>query len=179
MYLVTLSGNFLLILMVRNNSHLHTPMYFFLTNLSIIDICFSSTVVPRMLVNTVSQDKSISFLGCATQMYFHLALGDVECLILTVMAFDRFIAICKPLRYVMILSKQLRVRLAIVSWFLDFENSLFQAMFTFQLPFCKSNVIDYFFCEIPPLLRLSCKDVYLNQVAEITATAFLPLLQSS
>ncbi|XP_077309950.1 olfactory receptor 5AS1-like [Lithobates pipiens] len=171
MYMVTLSGNCLLIIMVRLNSRLQTPMYFFLTNLAIIDICFSSAVVPRILVNTISQDKTISFLGCAAQMYFHLALGGAECLILTVMAFDRYIAICKPLQYNTIMDKKLCLCLAIASWFLGFNNSIIQATFTFQLPFCKSNVIDHFFCEIPPLLRLSCKDIHLNQVAGIIATA--------
>ncbi|XP_073453759.1 olfactory receptor 5AS1-like [Aquarana catesbeiana] len=170
MYMVTLSGNCLLIIMVRLNSRLQNPMYFFLTNLAIIDICFSSAVVPRILVNTISQDKTISFLGCAAQMYFHLALGGAECLILTVMAFDRYIAICKPLQYNTIMDKKLCLCLAIASWFLGFNNSIIQATFTFQLPFCKSNVIDHFFCEIPPLLRLSCKDIHLNQVAGIIAT---------
>ncbi|XP_068110947.1 olfactory receptor 2G3-like [Hyperolius riggenbachi] len=170
MYVVTLSANFLLIIVVQLNPRLQTPMYFFLTNLSIIDICFSSTVVPRILVNTISQDRSISFLGCAAQMYFHLALGGVECLILTVMAFDRYTAICKPLQYNRIMSKQLCLRLAIVSWMLGFQNSIIQAVFTFQLPFCKSNVIDHFFCEIPPLLRLSCKDIYLNELSGFIAT---------
>ncbi|KAM4013501.1 olfactory receptor 13C4-like [Anomaloglossus baeobatrachus] len=118
-YTITLTGNVLLIVVVRVNSQLHTPMYFFLSNLSFIDICFSSTIVPKLLINTLSQDKSISFLGCASQMYFSLALGATECITLAVMAYDRYVAICNPLRYQIIMNT--------------------------KLPYCKSHHVNHFF----------------------------------
>ncbi|XP_075049346.1 olfactory receptor-like protein OLF1 isoform X2 [Mixophyes fleayi] len=164
-YSITLSGNVLLIVVVRADSQLHTPMYFFLSNLSFIDICFSSTIVPKILVNTLAQDKRISFLGCASQMYFSLALGATECIILAVMAYDRYVAICNPLRYQMIMNKRLCLCLAAGSWTVSFLNSVIHAVFTFQLPYCKSNQVNHFFCEMPPLFRLSCKDTLFNEVA--------------
>ncbi|XP_071972488.1 olfactory receptor 5AR1-like [Engystomops pustulosus] len=165
MYTTTLSGNLLLIIMVRLHSSLQTPMYFFLSNLACIDICFSSTIVPKLLADTISYDKEISFLGCATQMYFHLALGATECLILAVMAYDRYIAICKPLQYNTIIDKKLCLYLAAGSWTVSFLISVVHAAFTFQLPYCKSNQINHYFCEMPPLFRLSCKDTWLNEIA--------------
>uniref|UniRef100_A0A8C5R0C1 Olfactory receptor n=1 Tax=Leptobrachium leishanense TaxID=445787 RepID=A0A8C5R0C1_9ANUR len=164
-YAVTLSGNLLLITVVRIDSHLHTPMYFFLTNLSLIDICFSSTIVPKILVNTLATDKSITFLGCAAQMYFSLALGATECIILAVMAYDRYVAICNPLRYTTIMNKRLCLSLASGSWSISFLNSAMHASFTFQLPYCKSNHVNHFFCEMPPLFRLACRDTLFNEIA--------------
>ncbi|CAI9608293.1 unnamed protein product [Staurois parvus] len=164
-YTITLSGNVLLIVLVRIDSQLHTPMYFFLTNLSFIDICFSSTIVPKILVNTFSQDKSISFLGCASQMYFSLALGATECIILAVMAYDRYVAICNPLQYQIIMHKQICISLAAFSWILSFLNSVVHAVLTFRLPYCKSKLVNHFFCEMPPLFQLACKDTLFNEVA--------------
>ncbi|XP_075700700.1 olfactory receptor 5V1-like [Rhinoderma darwinii] len=166
MYLLILSGNLLLIIVVRCNSRLQTPMYFFLSNLSFVDICFSSTVVPKMLVNTLSRDRSISYSGCAAQMYFHLALGATECLILAVMAYDRYTAICKPLQYTIIMNKNLCLSLVGGCWAMSFLNSFILTFFTFQLPYCRSNLVSHFFCEMPPLLRLSCRDIWFNEVAE-------------
>ncbi|XP_053575908.1 olfactory receptor 1361-like [Bombina bombina] len=143
-YIVTLSGNILLIIVVRIDNRLHTPMYFFLSNLSFIDICFSSTTVPKILVNTLSQDKSISFFGCAAQMYFSLALGATECIILAVMAYDRYIAICKPLHYTTIMNKVVCICLAATSWIVSFLNALLHAFLTFRLPYCKSNHVNHF-----------------------------------
>ncbi|XP_071972430.1 olfactory receptor 5AP2-like [Engystomops pustulosus] len=164
-YTITLSGNVLLIAVVRVNSHLHTPMYFFLSNLSVIDICFSSTIVPKLLVNTLSQDKSISFLGCASQMYFSLALGATECITLAVMAYDRYVAICNPLRYQIIIHKKLCVCLVVFSWTVSFLNAIIHAALTFKLPYCKSHHVNHFFCEMPPLFKLSCRDTLFNEVA--------------
>ncbi|KAM3920472.1 olfactory receptor 5V1-like [Leptodactylus fuscus] len=165
MYTATLSGNLLLIIVVRLNSRLQTPMYFFLSNLAFIDICFSTTIVPKILANTISGNKEISFLGCATQMYFHLALGATECLILAAMAYDRYIAICRPLQYNTIIDKKLCQSLAAGSWTFSFLNSVIHAVFTFQLPYCKSNKVNHYFCEMPPLFRLSCKDTWFNEIA--------------
>ncbi|KAM3920461.1 olfactory receptor-like protein OLF1 [Leptodactylus fuscus] len=164
-YTITLSGNVLLLVVVRVNSHLHTPMYFFLSNLSVIDICFSSTIVPKLLKNTLSRDKSISFLGCAAQMYFSLALGATECITLAVMAYDRYVAICNPLRYQIIMHKTLCIGLAVFSWTVSFLNAVLHAILTFQLPYCKSHHVHHFFCEMPPLFKLSCQDTLFNEVA--------------
>ncbi|KAG8544735.1 hypothetical protein GDO81_021992 [Engystomops pustulosus] len=175
MYVITLSGNLVLIIVVRLNLRLQTPMYFFLSNLSLIDICFSSTVVPKILSNTISRDRSISFVGCATQMYFHLALGGTECLLLAVMAYDRYTAICNPLHYTTIIDKRLCVGMVTGCWVLSFVNSFILTFLTFQLPYCKSNLISHFFCEMPPLFRLSCQDIWLNEVAEYISGAFVAL----
>ncbi|XP_068110955.1 olfactory receptor 5V1-like [Hyperolius riggenbachi] len=165
MYLATVTGNVLIIIVVRSNSKLNTAMYFFISNLSFVDLCFSSAIVPKLLVNTLAKDKSISFLGCATQMYFHLALGGTECVLLAIMAFDRYVAICNPLRYNTIMSKQICIQLAVGTWCANFINSISHAFFTFQLPFCRTNHVNHYFCEMPPLFRLSCKDTLTNEIA--------------
>ncbi|KAM5129402.1 olfactory receptor-like protein OLF3 [Mantella aurantiaca] len=165
MYMLTILWNVLIIIIVRYGTQLQTPMYFFLCNLSIIDLCFSTTIVPKLLINTLSEDKSISFLGCAVQMYFHLALGGTECLILAIMAYDRYIAICNPLCYYIIMNMRLCVILSAVSWLFNFLNSIFYAVITFQLPYCRSNHVNHYFCEMPPLFRLSCKDTLSNEIA--------------
>ncbi|KAM4690468.1 olfactory receptor 5V1-like [Rhinophrynus dorsalis] len=165
MYIVTILGNILIIVVVRIDSRLHTPMYFFLSNLSFIDLCFSSTIVPRLLINTLAEDKSISFLGCATQMYFHLALGGTECVILAIMAYDRYVAICNPLRYNTIMNKKICVHLAVGTWSANFINSVSHAFFTFNLPYCHSNHVNHYFCEMPPLFHLSCRDTLMNEIA--------------
>ncbi|XP_072284792.1 olfactory receptor 5V1-like [Pyxicephalus adspersus] len=164
MYIITLSGNLLLILVVRINPTLQTPMYFFLSNLSIIDICFSSSVVPKFLVNTLSEDKSISLLECAVQMYIHLAMGACESILLAVMAYDRFIAICKPLHYKVIMNGKVCFGLAAMAWSVGFLNSFILVIPTLQLPLCRSNLIDHFFCEIPPFLQMSCTDTRINVI---------------
>ncbi|KAM4690469.1 olfactory receptor 5AR1-like [Rhinophrynus dorsalis] len=165
MYIVTILGNILIIVVVRIDSRLHTPMYFFLSNLSFIDLCFSSTIVPRLLINTLAEDKSISFLGCATQMYFHLALGGTECVILAIMAYDRYVAICNPLRYNTIMNKKICVHLAVGTWSANFINSVSHAFLTFTLPYCHSNLVNHYFCEMPPLFHLSCRDTLQSEIA--------------
>ncbi|XP_068110949.1 olfactory receptor 5AP2-like [Hyperolius riggenbachi] len=172
MYMVTLSGNLLLITLVILHHALHTPMYFFLSNLSAIDICFSTTIVPKTLANTLSLDKTISFLGCAVQMYFHLALGATECLILTVMAYDRYNAICKPLQYNTVMNPKVCLYLASGCWVLCFLHAAIHAILTFQLPFCRSNKVNHFFCEMPPLFRLSCRDTWYNEVSVYISGGF-------
>ncbi|KAE8588206.1 hypothetical protein XENTR_v10022408 [Xenopus tropicalis] len=164
-YLVTIGGNLLLIIVVGTSVQLQTPMYFFLCNLSVIDICFSSTIVPKLLINTVARDKSVSLLGCGVQMYFHLALGSTECIILSVMAYDRYAAICKPLHYYKLMNKRVCISLASGSWAVSLINSAIHVVFTFQLPFCRSNHLNHFFCEIPPFLYISCRDTWFNEVA--------------
>ncbi|XP_071972456.1 olfactory receptor-like protein OLF1 [Engystomops pustulosus] len=176
MYIITLAGNLLLIIVVRINPNLQTPMYFFLSNLSFIDICFSSTIVPKILVNTLAKDRSISLIGCALQMYFSLALGATECIILAVMAFDRFAAICRPLHYSTIMSRMLCVTLAVGSWMTCFMNSSIHVFITFQLPYCKSHHISHFFCEIPPFLQISCTDTRLNEIAMYVSAGIIVMM---
>ncbi|OCT69122.1 olfactory receptor 5V1 [Xenopus laevis] len=163
-YVITVLGNTLLIIAVLINVHLQTSMYFFLTNLSIIDICCSSTVVPKMLVNTLSLDKSVSLVECALQMFLSLVLGATQCIILTIMAYDRFVAICKPLHYNTVMNRRVCIFLAVFCWTVGFINSSIHVVFTFQLPFCRSHHIDHYFCEIPPFLQLSCRDTWYNEV---------------
>ncbi|XP_018430452.1 PREDICTED: olfactory receptor 1019-like [Nanorana parkeri] len=164
MCVITVSGNLLLILAVRLNPALQTPMYFFLSHLSIIDIGFSFTIVPKLLVNTVSKDRSISLSGCALQMFFSLALGGAECILLAVMAYDRFAAICRPLHYNNIMNRKLCLCLASGAWSLCFINSALHVVLTFDLPYCRSRRVSHYFCEIPPFLQLSCGDTRLNEV---------------
>uniref|UniRef100_A0A8C5QVM1 Olfactory receptor n=1 Tax=Leptobrachium leishanense TaxID=445787 RepID=A0A8C5QVM1_9ANUR len=163
MYMITLLGNMLLITAVRLNPQLQTPMYFFLTNLALIDICFSSTIVPLILVNTLSEDRRITWSGCASQMFISLALGATECLLLAVMAFDRYVAICKPLRYHVILNQRLCVSLITSCWMLCIINSLIHVNLTFRLSFCRTHQINHYFCEVPPLFQMSCSDTWFNE----------------
>ncbi|KAG9466528.1 olfactory receptor 5AP2-like [Eleutherodactylus coqui] len=165
MYLMTISGNLLLIIAVRINPTLHSAMYFFLTNLAIIDISFSSSLIPVLLKNTVAKDRSISLLGCATQMYVSLALGSTECIILAVMAYDRFAAICRPLHYNTIMNTKLCFQLSLGSWSACFINSFVQVTLTFQLSFCKSRNVNHYFCEVPPFIRMACGNTLLNELS--------------
>ncbi|XP_018430453.1 PREDICTED: olfactory receptor-like protein OLF1 [Nanorana parkeri] len=174
-YLITLSGNLLLIIVVRINPKLQTPMYFFLSHLSIVDLCFSSTIVPKLLLNTLSEDTSISLDGCAAQMFFSLVLGAAECLLLAVMAFDRYAAICKPLHYNSIMNKRLCIGLAFIAWSGGSVNATIHVVLTFQLPYCKSHHVNNFFCEVPPFLRMSCRDPRLNEIAMYTAAGIISL----
>ncbi|XP_053331243.1 olfactory receptor 1019-like [Spea bombifrons] len=175
MYVTTVLGNMLLIIAVKLNTQLQTPMYFFLCNLAFIDICFSSTTVPQMLINTLRRHKNISLLGCAAQMYFSLALGATECLILAIMAFDRYAAICKPLHYNTIMNNRVCIALSSSCWSFCFINSTVHVALTFQLPFCWSHLVNHFFCEMPPFFRLSCRDTWLNEVAMYTSAVIIVL----
>ncbi|KAG8560012.1 hypothetical protein GDO81_014735 [Engystomops pustulosus] len=184
MYLITLLANLLLIIVVRINPKLQTPMYFFRTNLSFIDICFSSTVVPIILKNTLGKDRSISLVECAVQMYFHLAFGSTECFLLAIMAYDRFAAICRPLHYNTIMSKTMCICLSAASWASSFINSMIQVIYTFQMSFCHSHHINHFFCEVPPFLKISCSDTWLHEVSMyitagiIVSLSFILILSS-
>ncbi|KAM4013512.1 olfactory receptor 5V1-like [Anomaloglossus baeobatrachus] len=165
MYLMTISGNLLLIIVVSTNPTLHSPMFFFLTNLSFIDICFSTSIVPVLLMNTLAQDRSISLVGCAAQMYVSLGLGASESIILASMAYDRFAAICRPLHYNTIMSRTLCFSLAALSWSVGFINSFIQVYLTFQLPFCKSLDTNHYFCEVPAFIQMSCGDTFFNELS--------------
>ncbi|XP_003785241.1 olfactory receptor 13D1-like [Otolemur garnettii] len=162
MYLIILLGNSLLIIISILDSHLHTPMYFFLGNLSFLDICYTSSFIPPMLNIFRSERKTISFFGCALQMVVSLGLGCTECILLAVMAYDRYVAICNPLRYPIIMNRVLYVQTAVWSWIIGCLNSLVQTVLTMLLPFCGNNVIDHLTCELLALLKLICSDITIN-----------------
>ncbi|KAM8802568.1 olfactory receptor 13F1-like [Rhynchonycteris naso] len=158
MYLVTLLGNIILISITILDSHLHTPMYFFLSNLSFLDIWYTSSALTPMLANFVSGKNTISFSGCATQMYFSLAMGSTECVLLSMMAYDRYVAICNPLRYPVIMNKRICVQIAAGSWVTGCLTSLVETMSVLQQSLCGNNIIDHFACEILAVLKLVCVD---------------------
>ncbi|EHA98788.1 Olfactory receptor 5A1 [Heterocephalus glaber] len=163
-YFVTLVWNLALIFLIRADSRLHTPMYFFLSNLSFIDICYSSTVAPKMLTDFFREQKTISFSGCAAQFFFFVGMGLTECLLLTAMACDRSAAISRPLLYTTIMSPGVCMRMVAGAYVGGFLSSLVQASSLFSLNFCGPNVINHFFCDLPPILALSCSDTFLSQV---------------
>ncbi|XP_049626834.1 olfactory receptor 13C2-like [Suncus etruscus] len=175
MYMVTLLGNGTLILISILDSHLHTPMYFFLGNLSFLDICYTTTSVPLALVNFLSERKTISLTGCALQMFLGLAMGTTECVLLGMMAFDRYVAICNPLRYPVIMSKDSYVLMAASSWIMGLVDSTVQTALVMQLPFCKNNIINHFSCEILAVLKLACADISSNEFIMLVAVTILIL----
>ncbi|XFG03314.1 hypothetical protein AB1E19_006938 [Capra hircus] len=176
MYLVILVGNGVLITASVFDSHLHSPMYFFLGNLSFLDICYTSSSVPSTLVSLISKKRNISFSGCAVQMFFGFAMGSTECLLLGMMAFDRYVAICNPLRYPVIMSKVVYILMASVSWLSGGINSIVQTSLAMRLPFCENNIINHFTCEILAVLKLACTDISLNIITMMVSNmAFLVL----
>ncbi|XP_063158338.1 olfactory receptor 5V1-like [Candoia aspera] len=172
-YLFTVVWNAFIVLMMLVDQKLQTPMYFFLGNLSFLDICYTSTTIPQMLAHLLSEKNSISFLGCAFQAYFFFSFVGIECLLLAVMAFDRYVAICNPLRYTLIISKTFCLQLATACWAGGLLNSVVHTTFAFQLPFCGNNHLDAFYCDIAPLLRSSCGDTSLNQVLLLSIGLFI------
>ncbi|XP_010586093.1 olfactory receptor 13C4 [Loxodonta africana] len=176
MYLVILIGNGVLIIASIFDSHLHTPMYFFLGNLSFLDICYTASSVPSTLESLISKKRNISFSGCAVQMFLGFAMGSTECFLLGMMAFDRYVAICNPLRYPVIMSKFVYVLMASVSWLSGGINSIVQTALAMRLPFCGNNIIDHFLCEILAVLKLACVDISLNiTMLAVSNMAFLVL----
>ncbi|EHB03145.1 Olfactory receptor 1F1 [Heterocephalus glaber] len=173
MYLATVLGNLLIVLAISTDSRLHTPMYFFLSNLSFMDICFSSTTVPKVLANHMLGSQAISFPGCLTQMYFLFELTDMDNFLLAVMAYDRFVAICHPLHYTTKMTHQLCALLVAGSWVVANLNALLHTLLMARLSFCADNVIPHFFCDVTPLLRLSCSDTHLNEVMILTEGALI------
>ncbi|XP_020840021.1 olfactory receptor 6J1-like [Phascolarctos cinereus] len=157
-YLMTLLGNIVIIYLVVSHSRLYTPMYFFLCNLSILDILFTSVISPRILDDLATGHKTISFAGCITQCYFHFFLGTVEFILLTSMSYDRYAAICNPLRYSTIMNPSVCTGLVLFSWVGDFLSVLFPTILISKLPFCGSNIINHYFCDSGPLLALACAD---------------------
>ncbi|XP_029435865.1 olfactory receptor 1G1-like [Rhinatrema bivittatum] len=183
-YLITLLGNLVIITVTCADPCLHTPMYLFLSNLALTDICCTSNIIPNLLGIIISRDKTISYTGCIVQLHFLMAFASIECLLLTAMAYDRYAAICDPLRYSLIMNQRVCVLLAAASWIVGFLPSETITASVTHLSFCASNVINHFFCDLLPLLKLSCTDTVSIQsivfvsAALISVPAFLVTLIS-
>ncbi|KAM6108046.1 olfactory receptor 10A4-like [Pterocles gutturalis] len=174
MYLSTLVGNILIIVITTVDVALHSPMYFFLKNLSFLEIGYTTSTIPKMLVKFLTQRKSISFLGRAIQMYAFSLLGITECCLLAAMAYDRYVAICHPLHYMTMMSWNVCFLLSAVSWLIGVLVAFGQTTFIFTLPYCGPNRINHFFCDLPPLLKLACVDTYKNEITTyIIAVLFI------
>ncbi|XP_075393182.1 olfactory receptor 7A10-like [Tenrec ecaudatus] len=176
MYLVTFTGNLLIILAITTDSHLHTPMYFFLSNLSFADICFTSTTVPKMLMNIYMQNKVITYEDCITQMYFFMLFLALDNFLLTVMAYDRFVAICHPLHYMVIMNPRFCGLLLLASWILSFVDSILNGLMVLRLSFCTELEISHFFCELNQVVQLACSDTFFNDLVIYLATGLLGVI---
>nr|XP_060483939.1 olfactory receptor-like protein OLF4 [Panthera onca] len=164
MYLITVFGNLLLLLAVSSDSRLHTPMYFFLANLSFVDICFTSTTIPKMLWNIQTQSKVITYEDCITQVNFFIIFSGLDICLLAIMAYDRFVAICHPLQYTVIMSPRLCALLVLVSWITTVLHSLLQTSMVLRLSFWTGLEIPHFFCELNQMIQLACSDTFLNNL---------------
>ncbi|XP_006133623.2 olfactory receptor 5AR1-like [Pelodiscus sinensis] len=172
-YVTTLVGNGGMIFLIRTDPRLHTPMYFFLSNLSFCDFCYSSIISPKMLLNFLAERKSISHAACAVQMYFFISFSDFEFLLLAVMAYDRYAAICNPLLYSVTMSRQRCNQLVAGVYALGLVDSMILTCCTFQLSFCSSNIINHFFCDIPPVLALSCSDTRISEMVMFVSMCYI------
>ncbi|XP_066221698.1 olfactory receptor 1J4-like [Saccopteryx leptura] len=178
MYLTTVLGNLLIILLIRLDSRLHTPMYFFLSHLAFSDISLSSVTVPKMLMNMQTRQQSIPYVGCVFQLYFFMVFAGIDNFLLAVMAYDRYVAICHPLHYTTIMREGLCVLLVAGSWILSCVNALLHTLLLVQLSFCADSTISHFYCDLSALLKLSCSDIFLNELVIFTVGGmllFLPL----
>ncbi|XP_015332695.2 olfactory receptor 10AG1-like [Marmota marmota marmota] len=165
LYLTILTCNSIIILITKTDSSLQTPMYFFLSNFSFVEICYVTVTIPRMLMDFCTQKGNISLYACSTQMCFVLLLGGTECLLLTAMAYDRYVAICNPLHYLLVMSHKVCMQLVAASWVTAIQAAIGLTCLIFSLPFCGSNRINHFFCDIPPVLQLACGDTSMNNIA--------------
>ncbi|XP_054667316.1 olfactory receptor 14A16-like [Grus americana] len=172
-YLAALLANGLIITAIACDHHLHTPMYFFLLNLSLLDLGTISTTVPKAMANSLWDTRAISYTGCAAQVFFFFFLISAEYSLLTVMSYDRYVAICQPLRYGTLLGSRACVHMAAAAWGTGFLNALLHTANTFSIPLCQGNALDQFFCEIPQILKLSCSDAYLREVWLLMLSSFL------
>ncbi|KAM6178089.1 olfactory receptor 9S13-like [Rhynchocyon petersi] len=164
LYMVTVLGNLTMIVVITLDARLHSPMYFFLKNLSFLDLCYSSVIAPKALTNFFSSSKVITFAGCATQLFFFSLLVTTEGFLLGVMAYDRFMAICNPLHYPVTMCSSACARLVLGTYCGGCLNSIVQTGLTFHVPFCRSNHINHFFCDVPPLLQIACTNTTLNEL---------------
>ncbi|XP_067324635.1 olfactory receptor 5T17-like [Anolis sagrei] len=174
-YLITIVGNLAIFALIQLDPRLHSPMYFFLSHLSFLDLCYSSVTVPKILVNFLRQRSAISYNQCMAQMFFLLTFAGSECALLAVMAYDRYAAICQPLRYSNLMSSQVRVPLALASWVWGLLDSVIHTSLATKLSFCGFNHIDHIFCDVPPLLKISCSDTYVNEMVLHLASIFVGL----
>ncbi|KAM6186005.1 olfactory receptor 2G6-like [Rhynchocyon petersi] len=178
-YFLSFLGNSTIILLSILESRLHTPMYFFLSNLSFIDLCLTTCTVPQTLVNFRAKDKTITYGGCVAQLFIALWLGVVECINLPIMAYDRYAAVYHPLHYMVIMNPQLCLQLVITAWCIGFGNSMVQTAMTMTLPLCGKNRVDHFFCEVPVMLKLACANTSINEAELFAVGVFflvVPLL---
>ncbi|XP_030047850.1 olfactory receptor 1G1-like [Microcaecilia unicolor] len=175
MYMLNLMGNGTITLVIAGNSQLHTPMYFFLCNLSFVDMCSSSVTVPKLLNNLISDSKTISFSECIAQLYFFLVFGCSECMLLAIMAYDRYVAVCNPLHYITIMNKKVCLSMSVASWIISFLHSLLHTLLVYRLSFCKSHEIQHYFCDVTPLLQLSCTDTSINELVVFAEGSVLTL----
>ncbi|XP_059567143.1 olfactory receptor 5B12-like [Myotis daubentonii] len=171
-YLITLVGNLGMIMLIMLDSQLHTPMYFFLSNLSLVDCVYASAVTPKVIMGFLTGDKIISYNACASQMFFFAAFATTESFLLASMAFDRHVAVCKPLHYTTTMTNTVCVLLVMGPYICGLLESCIHVVFTFHLSFCHSNIVNHFFCDIPPLLALSCSDINTNETVLFTLAAF-------
>ncbi|XP_065509318.1 olfactory receptor 14J1-like [Caloenas nicobarica] len=172
-YLAALLGNGLIITTIACDQHLHTPMYFFLLSLSLLDLGYISTTLPKSMANSLWNTRAISFLGCAAQVFMFLFFISAEYSLLTIMSYNRYIAICKPLHYGTLLGSRACVHMAAAAWATGFLNALLHTANTFSLPLCKGNAVGQFFCEIPQILKLSCSHSYLREVRLFVITVLV------
>ncbi|XP_075045769.1 olfactory receptor 5V1-like [Mixophyes fleayi] len=173
-YCSILVGNICIFAIIRLETSLHSPMYFFLSNLSLLDICYSSTTLPVTLFNCVTGNKKISFGKCIAQLYLFVSLGSAECILLAVMAYDRFIAICNPLHYPVVMNYKLCASLAAASWLSGFLNSILHTVMTANLSFCQSEQsINHFYCDVPPLIQVACNSTITSKILLYVVSIFL------
>ncbi|XP_063797663.1 olfactory receptor 6B1-like [Pseudophryne corroboree] len=175
-YILTISENIMIIMTIKLHPKLQKPMYFFLSNLSFLEICYVSVTVPNLLVNALTERKTISFFGCMTQLFFFISLMCTECVLLAVMAFDRYIAVCHPLHYVRIMNQDLCIQLALVSWISGFTITVIKTYFISKLKFCGPNIINHFFCDISPVLNLACIDMSLAELVDFILALVILLI---
>ncbi|XP_040275637.1 olfactory receptor-like protein OLF1 [Bufo bufo] len=179
-YLIGSLGNLLIFFIIWHVTYLQTPMYFFIKHLAFLDMCFISTIVPKLLVSSISECVTISFGGCVIQLFIFLAMAAAESTLLAAMSYDRYVAICNPLHYIYIMKREVCIQLASTSWIIGSVYSTTHTVNTFRLNFCRSNIIDHFFCDLPPLLKIACSDIRLNQrmifvIGAILILPFFPL----
>ncbi|XP_043303722.1 olfactory receptor 2A12-like [Cervus canadensis] len=179
LYFITILGNGLIITLIYLDTHLHTPMYFFLSILSLVDMSYVTTTVPQMLVNLVYPGRTISWGACAAQMFIFLILGIAECVLYAIMAYDRYMAICFPLHYTILMSHPICIKIVTVCWFISIAGALIYTVFTMRLPYCGPHKINHFFCEVPAVLKLACADTSLNDQLDFILGFILLLIPLS